>query len=133
MLAVACKSLLWINLSRHGFRYSLTAPSQGFFGECKQAWHHHPSHQLHEVIAQLYTAFNNVMSFLQTSKLYTVPVCKMTDILNNAGLCCKLKIELAITVDAMDAFIRATYDLEGDGPLSQLHMSVSALCRHIHV
>ena len=30
----------------------------------------------------------------------------------------KLKIEIATTVDAMEPFIKATYKLEGDGPLS---------------
>lgn len=29
-----------------------------------------------------------------------------------------MKVEFAITVDSMDAFVRATYDLEGDSPLS---------------
>ena len=42
----------------------------------------------------------------------------MTDILSNAALCSRLKVELAVTVDSMDAFVRATYDLKGDAPLS---------------
>ena len=42
----------------------------------------------------------------------------MTDILNSSANSRKLKIELAVTVDAMDPFVRATYKLEGDGPLS---------------
>lgn len=29
-----------------------------------------------------------------------------------------MKIELAATVDAMEPFVKATYDLEGDGPLT---------------
>lgn len=30
----------------------------------------------------------------------------------------KLQVEIAITVDAMEAFVKATYNLEGDGPLA---------------
>ena len=35
---------------------------------------------------------------------------------NNPGMCRKFKVELAVTVDAMAAFVKATYNLEGDGP-----------------
>ena len=86
----------------------------------------------YEVIAQLHAAFSNVMSFLQTSELPATTVRKMTDILNNAGLYRKLKIELAVTVDAMGAFVKATYDLEGDGPLSlTAYERIRSLYAHI--
>lgn len=42
----------------------------------------------------------------------------MLKILNDAGSCRKLKVELAITVDGMMPFVQATYNLEGDGLLA---------------
>ena len=42
----------------------------------------------------------------------------MTEILNNPGMRHKFKVELAVTVDAMAAFVKATYNLERDGPLA---------------
>ena len=50
------------------------------------------------MIAQLHIAFDNVMSFLQTSELPPATFSKMSDILSNGGCCHKLKIELAVTV-----------------------------------
>ena len=43
---------------------------------------------------------------------------KLTDILNDPARCRKIKVELAITVDAMKPFVCATFDLEGDGLLA---------------
>ena len=43
---------------------------------------------------------------------------KMKDILNNSANSRKLKIKLVVTVDSMDPFVRATFYLEDDGPLS---------------
>ena len=60
--------------------------------------------------------------------LPTTTTTKMTDILNSPANSRKLKIELAVTVDAMDPFVRATHNLECDGPLS---MSVCAPFMHI--
>ena len=56
---------------------------------------------------------------------------KMKDILNNPANSRKLKIELVVTVDP---FIRATYYLEGDGPLSlSAYECVRSLYAHIGV
>ena len=57
-------------------------------------------------------------------------------IVNDRAAFRKLKIELAVTVDSMQPFVKATYDLEGDGPLvlyayqkiSSLHAHVSCCC-----
>ena len=43
---------------------------------------------------------------------------KLREILNDPAKLRKLKVELAITVDAMRPFVNATYKLEGDGALS---------------
>ena len=43
---------------------------------------------------------------------------KLLEILNDPAKARKLKMEIAITVDAMEPFVKATYKLEGDGSLS---------------
>ena len=39
-------------------------------------------------------------------------------ILEDPPKCRKLKMELSVTVDAMEPFVIATYALEGDGPIA---------------
>ena len=41
--------------------------------------------------------------------------------LNDQPTMRKLQIEIAITIDAMEAFVKATYNLEGDGHSLYLH------------
>ena len=43
---------------------------------------------------------------------------KLLDMLNDEPTMTKLKIEIAITIDAMEAFVKATYNLEGNGALA---------------
>ena len=45
------------------------------------------------------------------------PSWKLVQILSDPNKAAQLKIELAITVDACEPFAKATYRLEGDGPL----------------
>ena len=45
------------------------------------------------------------------------PVCLIQEILSDPPKNRKLHMELAITVDAMEPYVKATYRLEGDGPL----------------
>ena len=85
-----------------------------------------------EVIAQIHDAFGDVTTFLQNDDLPSTTVTKMSEILNNPGMCRKFKIELAVTVDAMAAFVKATYNLEGDGPLALMaYECVHCLYAHI--
>ena len=61
----------------------------------------------------------------------TTTVTKISEILN-PGMCQRFKIELAVTVDAMGAFVKATYNLEGDGPLALMtYGCVRCLYAHI--
>ena len=71
-----------------------------------------------EVISQIHDTFGDVSTFCKSSDLPTASSGKLTDILNDPARCRKLKIELAITVDSMAPFVRATYNLEGDGLLA---------------
>ena len=79
-----------------------------------------------EVIAQLLKSFDNVDAFLRNSDLPPSKL-KLQEIIdppNNR----KLQMEIAITVDAMEPFVKATYNLEGDGPLLfKAYEEISAL------
>ena len=84
------------------------------------------------MIAQIHDAFGDVTTFLQNDDLPSTTVTKISEILNNPGMCQKFKIELAVTVDAMAAFVKATYNLEGDGPLALMaYGCVRCLYAHI--
>ena len=87
----------------------------------------------YEVIKQVHDAFGDVSSFLRSDSLPSISAEKLRGILDDPAKCRKLKIELAITVDAMTPFVSSTYLLEGDGPLifiayreiSKLHAAIS--------
>ena len=85
-----------------------------------------------EVIHQVHNAFGDVPVFLRNGELPPVTTGKMLKIIDDQPACRKLKMELAITVDAMEPFVRATYTLEGDGPLALVaYQRVSLLYSHI--
>lgn len=69
-----------------------------------------------EVIKHLFKAFGDVATFLQNGDL-PPSAKKLLDMLNDQPTKRKLQIEIAVTIDAMDAFVTATYNLEGDGAL----------------
>ncbi len=52
---------------------------------------------------------------------------KLQNLLSDATSHSHLLLELAITIDAGEPFIKATYTLEGDGPLALLCYRVLAL------
>ena len=64
----------------------------------------------------VHESFGDIPSFLDNEKLPPSKK-KLQEILSNPAKHRKLKIELAITIDAMKAFVEATYCLEGGGPL----------------
>ena len=82
-----------------------------------------------EVIEQVHSAFGDVSQFLDNSDLPSVTTSKLLRILKDQPTCRKLKLEIAITVDSMKLFVKATYLLEGDGPLAYQHLSL--LYNHI--
>ena len=73
-----------------------------------------------EVINQIHDIFGDVTLFFNdpTIDLPAVSKRKLINILNDPAKCRKLKVELAITVDALKPFVCATYNLEGDGALA---------------
>ena len=70
-----------------------------------------------EVLDQAFKAFGDVCTFLNDPALPPATSSKIRAILSDVHKYRKLKIELAMLVDAMTPFVKATYNLEGDGPL----------------
>ena len=71
-----------------------------------------------EVIKQDHDLFGDIPDFLDTADLPLVTRKKLIDICGQPQQQALLKIELAATVDAIEPFVKATYNLEGDGPLA---------------
>ena len=71
-----------------------------------------------EVVHQLHNMFGDVPAFLHGSDLPLATASRLLIIIDDDPACRKLKVELTITVDAMEPFIKATYALEGDGSLA---------------
>ena len=69
-----------------------------------------------EVLKALLLSFGDVESFFKDCDLPPSRL-KLLEILEDPANCRKLHIELAATVDAGEPFVKATYVLEGDGPL----------------
>ena len=77
-------------------------------------------------VSRNHDAFGDVCTFFSNPEFPATTTTKMRDILNNPANCRKLKIELA--------FVRATYYLKGDGPLSlSAYECVRSLYAHIAV
>ena len=71
-----------------------------------------------EVFDQLLSTFGDIPTFLENENLAPSNSTKLRDILSDPAKYRKLKIEFAVTVDAMAPFVKATYYLEGDGALT---------------
>ncbi len=69
-----------------------------------------------EVMNHLLKSFGDVCSFLQNDELPPSKL-KLLEILNDSPKNRKLQMELAMTIDAGEPFVKTTYRLEGDGPL----------------
>ena len=70
------------------------------------------------MIHQLLNAFGDVPASLSGSDLPPATSAQLLAILQDPAKYRKLKMEIAIMVDAMQPFVQATYLLEGDGPLA---------------
>ena len=85
-----------------------------------------------EVIKQVFVMFPDICTFLTTEELPPTTTRKLLAIVNDRAAFRKLKIELAITVDSMEPFVKATCDLEGDGPLVlYAYQKISSLHAHV--
>ena len=66
---------------------------------------------------QLHELFGDLPAFVNGGQIPEVTALKLQDILNDQQKLASLKVELAITVDAVKPFVQSTYQLEGDGSL----------------
>ena len=64
-----------------------------------------------EVMHQIHDTFGDVFTFLHGSGLPSAMTGKLLAILEDPPKCSKLKMELSMTVDAMEPFVKATYAL----------------------
>lgn len=71
-----------------------------------------------EVMQQVLIMFGDIPTFLSSDGLPHVTSSKLLEILNDSIKSRKLKMELAITIESMEPFAKATYALEGDGALA---------------
>ena len=60
----------------------------------------------------MFTAFGDVEKFLKNDDLPLATSTKLLQVLDDPAKTRKLKIEIAITVDAMEPFVKATCKLE---------------------
>lgn len=82
----------------------------------------------------IHDLFGDVPSFLDSDDLAPTKI-KLQEILSDPAKNRKLRIELAVIIDVGEAFVKATYRLEGDGPLvftayeeiSTLQAAISAM------
>ena len=72
----------------------------------------------YEVLAKLMATFGDVSNMLEEDDISPANASKLRAILEDAPKTRKLKMELAVTVDSMEPFVKATYNLEGDGFLA---------------
>lgn len=101
-----------------------------------------------EVMKQLLVQFGDISLFLTSDEDFAPTLrAKLLAVLENPQQKMLLKLELAATVDAGELFVKATYRLEGDGPLAleffevitmlqasisnNHHPNVTAIVRHL--
>ena len=83
-----------------------------------------PSHSstrwwsLFEVVNHLFCSFGDLAPFLENEELSGANLKRLREIMDDQPTQRKLKIEMAVTIDGMEPFVKATYFLEGDGPLA---------------
>ena len=73
---------------------------------------------LFEVIHHLFVSFGDLAPFLEKEELSGANFKRLREIMDDQPTKRKLEIEMAVTIDGMEPFVKATYFLEGDGPLA---------------
>ena len=90
----------------------------------------------YEMMVQVHDLFGDIPAFVNGGQIPKVTTRKLQNILNEQQKLALLKVELAITVDAMKPFVQSTYQLEGDGSLClqayQIVRKLEAEMRNLH-
>lgn len=83
-------------------------------------------------VLQVLQQFGDVEPFLQTNvDISAATRSKLLEIISDPVKCSLLKIELAVVIDLGEHFVKATYKLEGDGPLVVNCFEVIACLRSV--
>ena len=107
---------LWVSLFAHSPRARLWW--KGRTGKAMSSYSSTRWWSKWEVMSQIMSFFGDVAPFLQANPELSPPTNrKLLEMLQNPTVKAYVQIELAAIVDAGEAFVKATYNLEGDGPL----------------
>ncbi len=116
----------WISLFSHSPKAMLLwkeRTGQSYRGYSATRWW-----SKYDVIRQVMDLFGDIQPFLEEASVSPATVDKLLSILQDPQEKKLLQVELAVTVDAGMPFVRATYNLEGDGPLAlSCYDTISAL------
>ena len=107
---------LWVSLFAHSPRARLWW--KGRTGKAMSSYSSTRWWSKWEVMSQIMSFFGDVAPFLHANpELSPATNRKLLQMLQNPTVKAYVQIELAAIVDAGEAFVKATYNLEGDGPL----------------
>ena len=116
----------WISLFSHSPKAMLLwkeRTGQSYKGFSATRWW-----SKYEVIRQVMDLFGDIHPFLEEASVSPATVNKLLSILQDPQEKKLLQVEIAVTIDAGMPFVRATYNLEGDGPLAlTCYDAISAL------
>ena len=109
---------LWIRMFRHSCKAKLLW--KDLTGQTSRSYSETRKWSKWEVYHQLMVQFGDVARFVEEAK--DAKVCpqlppQLQAILSDPQRLMSLKLELAATIDVGEHFVKATYFLEGDGPL----------------
>ena len=106
----------WVSLFSHSPKAMLLwkeRTGQSYKGYSATRWW-----SKYEVMKQVMDLFGDIQSFLEEASVSPATVDKLLSVLRDPQEKKHLQVELAATIDAGMPFVKATYSLEGDGPLA---------------
>lgn len=121
---------LWIRLFSHSHKAKLAW--QDLTGRKPKSYSETRWWSKWEVYQQLLEQFGDVARFLQEAEVEKIAphiVSQLQAILSDPQRQVNLKLELAVTIDVGEHFVKATYYLEGDGPRVFMLREAEGCCR----
>ena len=107
---------LWVSVFAHSPRARLWR--KGRAGKVMSSYSFTRWWSKWKVMSQIMSFFGDIVPFLQANpELSPATNRKLLEMLQNPTVKAYVHIELAAIVDVGEAFVKATYNLEGDGPL----------------
>ena len=106
---------LWINLFSHSPKRRLIWKIQT--EKAMQSYSKTRWWSRFEVMHQVMVQFGDVEGFLRNEDVFSVTSSKLLELMCDVQKKITLQLELAAVFDIRIHFVKATYDLEGDGPL----------------